>query len=141
MEDAAALALACAWFDLARGARIYIHSALGCVVLFEWVDCVLFCCTFAWQLVLAQFVLQALGAALCAWNLRLALVMIHRLKVVVKVISVMIMAAVMLQIYRIDPLNHKTLNAILAAKFAIITTESHDAVSGYLFLFLFLLPT
>ena len=134
MEDAAALALARAWFDLARGARIYIYSALGCVVLFKWVDCVLFCCTFAWQLVLAQFVLQALGA-LCAWNLRLALVMIHRLKVVVKVISVMIMAAVMLQIYRIDPLNHKTLNAILAAKFAIITTESHDAVSG------FLLPT
>lgn len=67
--------------------------------------------------------------------------MIHRLKVVVKVISVMIMAAVMLQIYRIDPLHHKTLNAILAAnvqlifEFAIITTESHDAVLG------FLLPT
>jgi len=133
LEDAAALALARAWFDLARvhihisrGARIYIYSALGCVVLFKWVDCVLFCCTFAWQLVLAAHitttttVLQALGAALlyitlCAWNLRLALVMIHWVKVVVKVISVMIMAAVMLQIYRIDPLNHKTLNAILAA--------------------------
>ena len=53
--------------------------------------------------------------------------MVLRLRVVVEVISAMIVAVIVFQVDRIDPLN-----AILAAKFAIITTKSQDTVPSFL---------